>query len=309
VFDEIDGGMKWFKASVWLVSLVVLLAIGIGAVAWFMLRGTPDWYRQDTSTADQRKKNAAEVENKLVNLTNQFKQRNAAEYRINHQPRATTAEAMTAEQARVLRAQKPDEPVTIQFTDDQLNAFFDKWADFQNRRTIFEQYVDHPRIVMQKNQIILVGLIKDMGLVVSMQFEPRIDGDGNLRLDLVRVMGGMLPLPDSMWEKQRASLERMLGKKLPKYQRDAEISPDGYANGALASAAMNEMILAVLRGGSSSAAIFVPASIQRLSPTIPVKITSVSIQDNTMTLSAQQMTAEERKKLVEKIQAFEPTRF
>jgi hypothetical protein len=196
--------------------------------------------------------------------------------------------------------------VVIEFTDDQLNAFFDKWADFQNRRAIFDQYVDTPRVIMRKNQLILAGRVKEMDLIVSMEFNPKIDKDGNLRMDLGQVMGGILPMPDSMWDKQRQSVERMLERKLPAFQRDAAISTDGYANGATASAAMNEMMLAALRNGSSSAVVFVPGSIERLTPTIPVKITSVSVDDHKLTMTAEPMSPQERQELVEKVKAFDP---
>jgi hypothetical protein len=298
--------MKWLKASLWLISLVILLAVGAGAVGWFMLRGTPAWYRPGRMPAEQRKKNADDFEDKLINLTNMFGEKNAAAYRAAHLPPSTHPEGTASEQAKQLRDRKGDEPVEIQFTDDQLNAFFEKWAEFQNRRALFDQYVDSPRVIMKKDRLIFAGRVKDLDLIVSMEFNPGVDDDGNLRMNLVQVMGGILPMPDSMWEKQRHGVEKMLEKKLPGYQRDASISSDGYANGAAASAAMNEMILAALRGGKSSAVVFVPGSIEHLSPTIPVRITSVSVDDHTLTLQAEPMTTDEREELLKRIKAFDP---
>ncbi len=297
--------MKWFKVSLWVGSMLVLLAAGGGAVGWFMLRGTPDWYRVKVIPPEQKKINADAVEDKLVDLTNTFGSRNAAAYRASHVKRQTTTDEMTADQAEKVLNQKADEPVVIQFTDDQLNAFFEKWAEVQNRRAVFEQYVENPRIVMQKNQLILAGRVKEMDLIVSMQFAPKIDGEGNLRMDLQQVTGGILPLADAMWARQRHGVEKMLRAKLPDYQRDAAVSTDGYANGALASAAMNEMILAAMKGGATSAVVFVPGSIQRLSPTIPVKITSIKVEDHLLTLTAEPMSVDERQKLFEQVRSFD----
>jgi hypothetical protein len=136
-----------------------------------------------------------------------------------------------------------------------------------------------------------------------MQFEPRIDEQGRLKMNLVHVLGGILPLPDAAWSKQREKLERLLQAKLPAYQQAAALAPDGTANAAAASAGMNKMLLAVLRGEPADPVLFVPYDPNKLSRSLPVKVTAVSIHDNAMTITAEPMTNAERAALLERLHA------
>ena len=103
-------------------------------------------------------------------------------------------------------------------TDEQLNAFFQKWENVQ-RQKLLEEFVEDPRIVIREKQLILVGKVKSMGIVLSLIFEPRLADNGDFMLNLVRVQGGMLTVPDAMWSGKRDSIEQMLARKLPAFQQ------------------------------------------------------------------------------------------
>ena len=75
-----------------------------------------------------------------------------------------------------------------------------RWKDH------YSAYVDDPVLVLQDNRLILAGTVKEMDTVVSVHFEPVLDADGKLRLNLVRVMGGKLPLPRAFWDGYRQKL-------------------------------------------------------------------------------------------------------
>jgi hypothetical protein len=284
------------KRTLWTLALLGVVGAGLSVMSYAMLRRVPDWYQPDTSTADQRRTAADKIENMLIRLRNWSGQHHAAQLRVTR-----PVDSHSQLQAREVLSEKADETFTISFTDDELNAFFNKWADFKNRRPWFQQYVEDPRVVIRGNQLIIVGKVRDLDMVVSLVFEPKLDGEGKLDLNLVHVLGGILPLPGAMWRDQRQAVEEALRGKLPMYQRAADISPDGIANGNAGSAAMNQLLLSTLRYEPASAVIFVPIELQHLSQSLPVKITALSIHDHTVEMTAQQMSSEEREAFLKEL--------
>jgi hypothetical protein len=283
--------MKFLKALIVFLVVLVLGAVLASVVGWFLLRGTPDWYKADAITAEQRQAAANKAEDMLTRMTNWA---GAAQARRASQ----VADGPTTTQASGVLGHEPSQPFEIQFTDVELNAFFNKWADLDDRRAVMDRYVENPRLALRDHQLILAGNVKDLGMVVSLQFEPKIDERGKLRMDLVRVMGGLLPLPDAMWADKREKFEKMLRSELPKYQRSAKFSSEGTANGAAASAAMDKLLLATLNREPAAPVVFVPYQVSRLNSSVPAKITAVSIQDHTLTMTVEQMTTDERDALL-----------
>ena len=288
-----NGRKRWLKRGAWLLAFGVVVGAGLSAISYVMIRRTPDWYQPDTRTPDQRSRAADKIENLLILLRNWGGEQHAAKVRA----KAPTADPQQ-QQVRQWLAEKPDQAFVISFTDDELNAFFNKWAEPANRRGWFDQYVTDPRLVIRGTQLIIVGQPKAVDLVVSLVFEPKLDADGNLNLNLVHVLGGVLPLPDAMWTGQRALVEQTLQNNLPRYQNGAAISPDGIANGDAASAAMNELLLAATQYKPASAVIFIPIELQHLSQSLPVKITALALHDHTLEMTVEGMSAEERDALL-----------
>ena len=288
---------KWFRRSIWAVVLLAVMGVGLGIASRVLLRRTPDWYQPDTST-DTQKHDAAAVIVGLIERVYSWGGKNHAQQLAAKSNAAHASATLKSEQqARDLLAEKPDEAFKINFTDDQLNAFFNLWENTHNRRQWFERYVDDPRLVLRENQLILVGKAKQMDLIVSLVFEPKLDGDGKLNMNLAHVLGGILPIPDAMWSGQRRSIEHTLEEKLPIYQQGAAITSDGIANGDAASAAMNELLMATLQYKPADPVIFIPVELTHLSQSLPVKITSLSIHDHTLDMSVEQMNADEREAL------------
>jgi hypothetical protein len=283
--------------------LLVLLAAGLWTASYVMLRRTPDWYQPDTSSEAQRNKAANEFLVILSALRNWSSQRHAAVVRANIAVNSTNTDPAT-QQARAMLGSKPDEAFQISFTDDQLNAFFNSWQNTHDRRAWFEQYVEDPRLVLRENQLILVGKVKDQGVVVSLIFEPRLDEHGRINLNLNNVLAGVLPVPDAMWAGKRSAIEASLERKLPIYQAGAEISSDGTANGDAGSAAMNQLVTATLQYKSANSVIFVPLD-EKLSQSLPVKITSLAIHDHTLMMTAEQMSEQERAEFLKELKGAE----
>src|SRR4051794_13253934 len=291
--------MKWLKRLLLLVAVLLLGAMLMSAGGWFLLRGKPAWYHPRTMTAEQRKRAADRAENTLVNIQNWAGGARAARLRAS----AAAGDLPTTTQAATALAHEPSQPFQIQFTDEELNAFFEKWADVNGRREYLERFIEDPRLVLRDNQLILAGTVKDLGTVVSMQFEPRIDEHGSLQMNLVRVLGGVLPLPDALWASKRARMEQYLAEKLPTYQQAASVAPDGTANSAAASAAMNKLLQSILHGDPAEPALFVPYDVRQLNRSVPVKITAVTVQNNTLTITAEQMTTREREAMMDRLRA------
>jgi hypothetical protein len=291
--------MKFIKRLIMVVVVLVLVGIAVSAGAWFMLRGTPEWYQPDTTTDAQRQAAFERARNMYTRMTNWA---GAARAR-SHQASSGDRPNATTTQADDVMAHEPDQPFQIQFTDAELNAFFNTWVDNRGRRAMFDKYVDHPRLVLRDQQLIVAGNVKELGTVVSMQFEPRIDSEGRLQMNLVRVLGGILPLPDAMWADQRDKIEHLLASKLPALQRDSRFAPDGTANASAASASMNKLLWSILHREPADPVVFVPCEQFNLAPSIPTKITAVSIQNDTLTMTVQQMTGAERESLMERLRS------
>jgi hypothetical protein len=283
---------NWSKIVLRFTLLLVLAAAGVSAMSYIAMRRTPDWYQPDTKTDAQRNRIAARLENMLALLVD-WGQRNHLQH--------AAPNVSNTQQVQALLSHKADESFPISFTDDELNALFNKWANTKNRREWFEQYVDNPQLVIRGKQLIIVGKVRAMDMVISLIFEPRLEPDGQMNLRLVHVLGGVLPLPDALWSGQKWAIEKVLREKLPLYQQDANISADGIANGDAASAAMNQLLLDTITYKPTNAVVFVPIDWQQLTKSLPVKITALSIHDHTVEMTAEPMTSKERGILLQRL--------
>lgn len=292
--------MKLLKICLLVLAVLLLGGIALSVGGWFMLRGTPEWYRPTTATVEQRAASAKRAEQMFTKMTNWAGGARAARLRA---AIPATGEAPTTGQAVTALAHEPSTPFQIQFTGDELTALFEKWTEGNGRREFFNQYVQDARLVLRNNQLILAGNVNDLGTVVSVQFDPSIDAQGNLKMSIARVLGGILPLPDAVWARKRERIERMLRSKLPGYQQAAALSDDGTANSAASSAGMNKLLLSVLRGAAADPVLFIPYDVQKLNRSLPVKITAVMIENDTMTITAEQMTPAERESMLERLRA------
>ncbi len=273
--------------------ILFLIALAAAITGWFLLRGTPEWYRPRENSADRERVAAASVEDKLIRVYDWVGAARAR--RVRQAESATHAPAAT----------KPLVPETfqVQFTDEELNAFFDKWADAGGRRAALEQYVDNPRLVLRDNQLILAATVKEMGTVVSMEFQPQIDEQGKLQMNLQKVLGGILPLPEALWTRQRDRVASALERKLPGLQQSSDISSDGAADAAAAMVGMNELVLAALNRQPAEPVLFMPFDVRHPGRSDPMKLTAVSIESGKISLTVQEMSPAQRQALLEKLHA------
>ncbi len=275
---------RWAKVAAWSAGVLVLAGAGVAAAQWLLVRRTPNWYAPSRLTAAQRATAAHGVENTLIGLQSWSAGRHARQ--VSGHAASPSAAGAT---------------YPLSFTDAQLDAFFDKWADYQDRRAAMDKYVADPRLVVQDGRIIVVGQVHEVGLVVSLFVLPQVAADGRLRLSLEKVVAGVMTVPDSFFASQRAAIIHTLAANLPADQAAARFDRDGLANGPAATAAMDEMLLAMLRGRSAEPVVFVPVNTSAQSPLLPVRITAVTARDHTLSMTAQALTADERRDLLQRI--------
>ena len=287
---------KWLKRSILGLLLVVALAVAVG---YWLFRGTPSWYRPATLTAEQRDAAAQRAENKFRATYNFAAKVQADEQKRLHAAGASTR-APTTSPAQPSREPSAD-AFTTAFTEDELNAFFTKWATVHRWDAHYGPYISDPAVVLRDGKLILAGTMKDLGAVASVHFRPVATDDGQLSLALDGVYAGRLPMPSAVWEKHRATLTAQMREKLPAWRRGAAISPNGVANGPAVSAALATMMINILVDAQKGeTALFLP--IDPLDEgAVPVRLTGVSVENRELTLSVESLSPSDRAALLKRI--------
>jgi hypothetical protein len=284
--------MKWVKRLVRVVAVVVVIAVVGAGVAWYLLRGRPSWY--DAQVADP-----AAVQAAAVRAENEFKRT------------IDWAASQQAEERAAIRAARDAPPatspstgpatrrsLTVTFTEQELNAAFDKWGKAYGWDQAYGQYVRDARVVLYEGRLIFAGDVKDFGTIVSLHFQPAVDPQGHLQFELARVLAGRLPLPESAFNSYRDKLEKKVRASLPELQRGARIEPDGSANEKAVAATMAKLLLHVLDRRPGEAVLFLPANQGKQ---VPAKLTDVNIDGKSIALTVQLMTPSERAALLGRI--------
>jgi hypothetical protein len=278
---------KWIKRLMLLVALflVSILAVAYGGIRMF--KGAPEWYRRAGMSPAQRELLARRAFNKFADI------QNAAALARQGQ----LASASSTPDAAVL-------PIVVSFSDDELNAFFEKWENYANWKSNYERYVDDPLIVNQDNRIILAGEVKELGAVVSLQFAPRIQPDGRLDLHLDRILAGQLPLPGVFIHPYQDRLTDNLRTELPRWRARAALDSEGAANSDLIFATMARLFLHALDHTSADPVLFLPLVERRAN--VPVRIRDVKVEDHNVTMTVLPLDGKERAALLARIKAEEP---
>lgn len=276
------------KTRTWVRRIVVTLTLALvaGAIAFaYMLRSAPTWYARPELTDAQRNEFARTAQNKLIDFR-EF----AASARADEARSATNPAA----------ARTPAVPRTVKFSQEEINALVDRWSGLNAWRAEYEKMVRDPAIIFRKDRVIIAGMVKDFGAVVSLHFATNVTPDGQLSMKLDRVLGGNLPMPESMYATYRDKLVAKLRQKLPGWQDGAKLDPDGTANDDALAAALGRLFLASLRGENSDPYLFLP-----MKPlgegSIPMKVTKFDVADGEVELTIVPLTAAERGALVDRL--------
>src|SRR5215210_3135619 len=208
--------MKWLKSLLRIVGLlVVLIAIGAG-VGWYLLRGKPAWYDAAVPDLATRQAAAVRAENELKRTIDWAASQQAEERAGLFAARTGPA---TSPATGPSTGPSTRRSLTVTFTEDELNAAFEKWETAYGWRESYGESISNPRIVLHEGRLIIAGDVKERGTLISLQFRPRIDKQGRLQFRLERILGGRLPLPESAFDPYREKLEQKVRQSLPGLQR------------------------------------------------------------------------------------------
>ena len=286
--------MKWMKRLLRIVAVVVVVvAIGAG-VAWYLLRGTPSWYPIAQLDPVAQQAAAVRAENELKRTIDWAASQQAEERAAIHASKSGATRPTSAPSTGP--SSRPS--LTVAFSEQELNAAFEKWGKAYGWDIAYGQYITNPRIVLHDGRLIFAGDVPSFGTVVSLHFQPAVDAQGRLQFELARVLGGRLPLPESAFDKYREKLEAKVRGSLPELQRGADIKPDGSANDKAVAAALGKLLLRVLDRQPEEAVLFLPAN---QGTRVPVKLADVDIEGKSIGLTVQLMTPAERAELLERI--------
>ncbi len=282
-----------------LLSVALLLTLIIGGLlaAIILARAEPEFYKKISLSAEKLEAAAQSATNKLADIQNHVARLAAANRAAAHAA-ASTNSANSANRLNAMVAEA-SKPIDIAFTADELNAFFDKWSTFHDWKAAYSAYVTDPGIVLEGQRIILAAKSIDLGLVVSLHFEPTIDAQGQLHLPLVRVLGGRLPLPMAVISKWQDKVLARIATSFPEWQKDAAFDNDGGANAALIRASSSLLFVHALRDEPSEPTVFLP--VVGTGASVPVQITSVAINDGRLVMTVNPLTHDERVEMLNRI--------
>jgi hypothetical protein len=275
-----------------LVLVLIVGAVGLG-VLYFMSHRQPGGYTPALLTEAQRL--AAEKRVFMQKLPQLANFANEA-----HAKASSASAAQGRGDAVPPDAAKPLAPVTVAFTQDEINATL--WKRTEQYKPTYERYFTKPFIALEENAIVLMGTLPEVDRVASAFFEPKIDDKGMLRCDLTSLKLGSLPLPEGLVVKHRQKVEGALKARIPDWQAKAKMEPSGVTNSDARAAALGKLVLHLLNREPSPAVLFLPKDWERPNKgSVPVRLTKVAVEKGELTITVQPMDADERTALLEKI--------
>jgi hypothetical protein len=279
---------KWIKRLLLAGVLVVLILVGLTTFAWHLKGSRPVWYPKGApdraaveAAANRMNQKLAGVQGWIADTSIYERSRNGSRAPVSTDP--TTA---------------PAKDFALVLTADELNAFFSNWDKEFHWGDRFNKYVTDPVLVIQGNRLILAGEVKEADTVLSIHLEPKIDDKGMLHLEIVKVMGGMLPLPQSFWERYRQKLLGAMENKIDQQRTKARLHSDGSMNTEGIAVEMNDLLIHALNGEPADPVLFLPVA---KGSGLPVKVTDISVKDAAIRMTMVPLTPEERQTLLQHI--------
>jgi len=281
--------MKWFKRLLMLVVCLLVMAIVISACSYYMLKRDPEWATRPPMTAQMREEAVARAQTQFSRV----------------EELATSLRAYEARRQKAIRdgttlpSDELPKPVTVQLTEDELNAVFQKFAKARGWDQDIKSYMSDPQIVLQKGNVILGGRLSELHVVASAYFTPAIDEKGQLKFDLVRVLGGKLPLPDVVFDKYRTTVVNALQRRLPSLQNAARIDAKGVPNDSTVQASLTKLLLQSIQHQPSDPVFFLPLLTAK--GTVPVRLADVQVTDQHIQMTIAPMSEPERVAMLGKL--------
>jgi hypothetical protein len=292
-YDGISGRLSRVMRKKWLKRLGIVLASLVGVllgallIAWMLLRSTPGWYPTAILSAEQRENVARSAQDKLIIVQNAADEARANEYAV----------------SRRNAARAPSAAITLTLSDDEINALLEKWTVWPIVKAGYEKFMSDPRIVLGEGRLILAGHVAEVEAVASVHFAPRIDEQGQLRVEMVRVQAGRLPIPQALLARYQQQAVGAVNRRMFRWRQVARIDDTGVANDDAIQAVFGDLLLSVLADRPSEAVTFVPLIGGKV---LAVKLLDIRIEPHKLTLTVQPMLPTEREAILSRIKSGQP---
>ncbi len=274
--------MKWIKRLLMLVACLLAMLVVFSAGSYYMLKREPEWAQRPPMTPQMQEEAIARAQTQFARVEDLATSLRAYELR----------RQKAIKDGTTLPSDELPKPVTVQLTEDELNAVFQKFAKARGWDQDLQGYMSDPKIILQKDNLILGGRLSEMKVVASAYFTTSIDEDGQFKLDLVRVLGGKLPLPDVMFDKYRQKVVGALQRRLPSLQNAARIDSKGIPNDSTVQASLTKLLLQSIQHQPSDPVFFLPLLTAK--GTVPVRLTDVQVTDEHIQMTIAPMSEPER---------------
>jgi hypothetical protein len=267
------------------VGLIAVLLLGI--VLLYIANGAPSWYAPTTGAAT-RSNEADSALNKLLTVRGWAEQRLVYESAKSH--------------GRKPEAPEPENELTVAFTQDEVNGFLARWYNFASQQMSRDRLSDvyrDPQIQILADRLTVAGRVPQLGnRVVSLDVRPSVR-EGKLRLELLTVRTGNLPLPGVAWSKPRVRLVKSLAAMAEHHKGAARLDRGGGANNDAISAMLAWQGIDALANQPTENVLFLP--VISTDAGLPVRLKSCELQDGMMILTTVPLEASQRQQLIEAI--------
>jgi hypothetical protein len=279
--------MSLFKRLFYLLAFALLALLAISVFGTYLYRGTPSWYRPRIATTEQTKDAANRADQKLLDLF-------------------SWAASAQAQQLRTLHGitssnESPVGPKTITFDDEEINSFIATWhtTESSQLQERISRYFTDGRIVFEDDAIILAGQSQEFRTLASAEFDPRIDAEGNLHVDLAALRAGRLPIPLSAVASHMQRLKSLLEQQLAIEQPSVKIDPALTANGSALAAGWLRLLLSAMNNRPCDPVLLIPFDMSNLRRGMPAKLTAIKVIEGKITLTMEPLSAGDRKTLMD----------
>lgn len=271
--------MKWFRRLLLLLAAVGLAAVVLAAASIYLIHRTPTWYKPLGINSDEMQAAADRAFDKIVAIHNMADQAAAQDSARQHGA-----------------ASRPDvDPITVEFTQDELTAFIVRWSSLHSDRV--DKYLTGAQFILHDGLIVFACKLTELDQIGALRLAPSLDQEGMLHLDIDSISIGSLPVAESLVQGRLQRVEEMLKQWLPQWQAEARIEADG-ANREAVKAAMTQLLLNTFADKPSPPLFFMPIGEHK---TVPVKVSGLTVKEGTIVLTVQPLHGQERQEALTEI--------
>lgn len=291
-----NGVMK--KLLKWLLIVVIVLIVGLGVaglVGWRYAHARPTWFKRPALSDVDRKIAANNADQKLLQTYSAAQEAQAAATRAERAGETAGASGGAAKASLTINPA----PITIELTEDELNAFYDKWEAQLGLNRRLANWVDQPTVILDANELILAATMKQEQTVMSLHFYPHLQ-DGMVSLAPLEVRLGEVTLPRSIMRGYLDKFDQSRGNKYLNAAKEAEINPRGWANSKAVEAATEAFLHHVFSDEPVEPVIFL-RDLRAHDRYLPMRILSLEIADKTLRATVRLMTPDEREALQQRL--------